>query len=124
MTVVDVVITDQTGLFEKITGALSQLPGSIFWEPEQLPPAGRTSDRCFFMWRVKTVELSKIQPSVVFFEDTLESFLTGKDCPTEQISAHRKEGKIQNFFHDLISLGQPFPHKSMCIGIFHSVEPL
>ena len=98
MTVVDVVITDQTGLFEKITGALAVTGLNILGARA----ITRHDQLAIDVFYVEGENGGIVEDSTIhsFFENTLESFLAGKDCPIEQISAHRKKKeKIENFFH-------------------------
>ena len=114
-------VTDQTGLFEKLTGALAVTGLNILGARNY--PADELAIDVFY---VEGENGGIVEDSTIrgFFEDTLESFLKGKDCPTEQISAHRKRRKNPKLFPQLINLVPPFPHKSMFTGIYHSGGPL
>ena len=107
MTVVDVVITDQTGLFEKITGALAVTGLNILGSRA----ITRQDELAIDVFYVEGENGGIVEDSTIrgFFEDTLESFLTGKDCPTEQISAHRKKKEKSKTFSTTDKFGTTIP---------------
>jgi len=107
MTVVDVVITDQTGLFEKITGALAVTGLNILGARAITRNDGLAID----VFYVEGENGGIVEDSTVrsFFEDTLESFLSGKDCPTEQISTHRKKKEKSKTFSTTDKFGATIP---------------
>ena len=122
MTVVDVVITDQTGLFEKITGALAVTGLNILGARAITRNDGLAID----VFYVEGENGGIVEDSTVrsFFEDTLESFLSGKDCPSEQITTHRKRKRNPRPFPQPTNSGQPYHRRWMCTGIFHLAAPL
>ena len=107
MTVVDVVITDQSGLFEKITGALAVTGLNILGARA----ITRQDELAIDVFYVEGENGGIVEDSTIrsFFEDTLESFLTGKDCPTEQISAHRKKKEKSKTFSTSDKFGATIP---------------
>ena len=107
MTVVDVVITDQTGLFEKITGALAVTGLNILGARA----ITRQDELAIDVFYVEGENGGIVEDSTIrgFFEDTLKSFLTGKDCPTEQISAHRKKKEKSKTFSTTDKFGTTIP---------------
>jgi len=107
MTVVDVVITDQTGLFEKITGALAVTGLNILGARAITRKDGLAID--VFYVEGETGGIVEDPTTRRFFEDTLESFLTGKDCPVEKISAHRKRKEKSKTFSTSDKFGTTIP---------------
>ena len=107
MTVVDVVITDQTGLFEKITGALAVTGLNILGARAITRNDGLAID----VFYVEGENGGIVEDSTIrsFFESTLESFLSGKDCPTEQISTHRKKKEKSKTFSTTDKFGATIP---------------
>ncbi len=107
MTVVDVVITDQPGLFEKITGALAVTGLNILGARA----ITRKDHLAIDVFYVEGENGGIVEDSTIrsFFEDTLESFLSGKDCPTEQISAHRKKKEKSKTFSTSDKFGATIP---------------
>ena len=84
------------------------LPGSTFWVPEPSPERTSLAIDVFYVEGENggIVEDSTIRS---FFEDTLESFLKGKDCPIEQISAHRKKKEKPKTFSTTDKFGATIP---------------
>ncbi len=107
MTVVDVVITDQTGLFEKITGALAVTGLNILGARAITRNDGLAID----VFYVEGENGGIVEDSTIrsFFEDTLESFLSGKDCPSEQITTHRKKKEKSKTFSTTDKFGATIP---------------
>jgi [protein-PII] uridylyltransferase len=107
MTVVDVVITDQTGLFEKITGALA-VTGLNILGARAITRHDQLAIDAFY---VEGENGGIVEDSTIhgFFENTLESFLAGKDCPIEQISAHRKKKEKSKTFSTSDKFGATIP---------------
>lgn len=107
MTVVDVVITDQTGLFEKITGALAVTGLNILGARA----ITRNDQLAIDVFYVEGENGGIVEDPTIrsFFEDTLESFLAGKDCPTEQISAHRRKMEKSKTFSTNDKFGETIP---------------
>jgi [protein-PII] uridylyltransferase len=107
MTIVDVVITDQNGLFEKITGALAVTGLNILGARA----ITRNDQLAIDVFYVEGENGGIVEDSTIrsFFEDTLESFLSGKDCPTEQISAHRKKKEKSKTFSTIDKFGATIP---------------
>ena len=107
MTVIDVVIKDQSGLFEKITGALAVTGLNILGARA----ITRQDQLAIDVFYVEGENGGIVEDSTIrsFFEDTLESFLTDKDCPTEQISAHRKKKEKSKTFSTTDKFGATIP---------------
>ena len=107
LTIVDVVVTDQPGLFEKITGALA-ITGLNILGARAIT---REDDLAIDVFYVEgenggIVEDLSIRQS---FENSLESFLVGKDCPIEQIAAHRKKSEKAKTFATSDKFGAKIP---------------
>jgi len=107
LTIVDVVVTDQPGLFEKITGALA-ITGLNILGARAIT---REDDLAIDVFYVEgenggIVEDVSIRQS---FENSLESFLVGKDCPIEQIAAHRKKSEKAKTFATSDKFGAKIP---------------
>ena len=107
LTIVDVVVTDQPGLFEKISGALA-ITGLNILGARAIT---REDDLAIDVFYVEgenggIVEDAKVRQS---FEASLESFLAGKDCPVEQIAAHRKKAERAKTFTNLDKFGAKIP---------------
>ena len=107
LTIVDVVVTDQPGLFEKITGALA-ITGLNILGARAIT---REDDLAIDVFYVEgenggIVEDVSIRQS---FETSLESFLAGKDCPIEQIAAHRKKSEKAKTFATSDKFGAKIP---------------
>ena len=107
LTIVDVVVTDQPGLFEKITGALA-ITGLNILGARAIT---REDDLAIDVFYVEgenggIVEDVSIRQS---FETSLESFLAGKDCPIEQIAAHRKKSEKAKTFASSDKFGAKIP---------------
>lgn len=107
LTVIDVVVTDQTGLFEKITGALAVTGLNILGARA----ITRKDQLAIDVFYVEGENGGIVEDSTIrsFFEDTLESFLKGKDCPIEQISAHRKKKEKPKTFSTTDKFGATIP---------------
>jgi [protein-PII] uridylyltransferase len=107
LTIVDVVVKDQPGLFEKITGALA-ITGLNILGARAIT---REDDLAIDVFYVEgenggIVEDVNIRQS---FETSLESFLAGKDCPIEQIAAHRKKSEKAKTFATSDKFGARIP---------------
>ena len=107
LTIVDVVVTDQPGLFEKITGALA-ITGLNILGARAIT---REDDLAIDVFYVEgenggIVEDVSIRQA---FETSLESFLAGKDCPIEQIAAHRKKSEKAKTFATSDKFGARIP---------------
>ena len=107
LTVVDVVIQDQSGLFEKITGALAVTGLNILGARAITRNDGLAID--VFYVEAEKGGIVEDQSTRNFFEETLESFLSGKDCPDQQISAHRKKMEKPRTFSTTDKLGTTIP---------------
>lgn len=107
LTVIDVVVTDQTSLFEKITGALAVTGLNILGARA----ITRKDQLAIDVFYVEGENGGIVEDSTVrsFFEDTLESFLMGKDCPIELISAHRKKKEKPKTFSTTDKFGATIP---------------
>ena len=107
LTVVDVVVTDQSGLFEKITGALA-ITGLNILGSRAITREDDLAIDVFYVERENggIVEDVSIRQS---FETSLESFLAGKDCPIEQIAAHRKKAEKAKTFSTSDKFGAKIP---------------
>ncbi|NDH17496.1 MAG: hypothetical protein EBY48_10565 [Opitutae bacterium] len=107
LTIVDVVVTDQPGLFEKITGALA-ITGLNILGARAIT---REDDLAIDVFYVEgenggIVEDVSIRQA---FETSLESFLADKDCPIEQIAAHRKKSEKAKTFATSDKFGARIP---------------
>ena len=98
MTVVDVVITDQTGLFEKITGALAVTGLNILGARA----ITRQDELAIDVFYVEGENGGIVEDSTIrgFFEDTLESFLTGRIVPQNKFPLIVKRRKDPKLFYD------------------------
>ena len=107
LTVVDVVITDQPGLFEKITGALAVAGLNILGSRA----VTRKDQLAIDVFYVEGESGGIVEDPAIrsFFESTLESFLSGKDCPDEKISAHRKKKEKSKTFSTTDKFGATIP---------------
>ena len=107
LTIVDVVVTDQPGLFEKISGALA-ITGLNILGARAITREDNLAIDVFYVEGENggIVEDAKVRQS---FEASLESFLAGKDCPVEQIAAHRKKAERAKTFTNLDKFGAKIP---------------
>jgi [protein-PII] uridylyltransferase len=107
LTVVDVVITDQSGLFEKITGALAVTGLNILGARAITRTDGLAID--VFYVEGETGGIVEDPTIRSFFENTLESFIAGEDCPVKKISAHRKKKEKSKTFSTSDKFGATIP---------------
>lgn len=107
LTVVDVVITDRPGLFEKITGALAVTGLNILGARA----VTRQDDLAIDVFYVEGENGGIVEDPTIreFFENTLTSFISDQDCPEQQISAHRKKKEKSKTFSTSDKFGATIP---------------
>ena len=107
LTVVDVVITDRPGLFEKITGALAVTGLNILGARA----VTRQDDLAIDVFYVEGENGGIVEDPTIreFFENTLTNFITDQDCPEQQISAHRKKKEKSKTFSTSDKFGATIP---------------
>jgi len=107
LTVVDVVITDRPGLFEKITGALAVTGLNILGARA----VTRQDDLAIDVFYVEGENGGIVEDPTIreFFENTLTNFITDQDCPEHQISAHRKKKEKSKTFSTSDKFGATIP---------------
>ena len=107
LTVVDVVITDRPGLFEKITGALAVTGLNILGARA----VTREDDLAIDVFYVEGENGGIVEDPTIreFFENTLTNFITDQDCPEQQISAHRKKKEKSKTFSTSDKFGATIP---------------
>lgn len=107
LTVVDVVVIDQPGLFEKISGALAVTGLNILGARAVTRKDGLAID--VFYVEGESGGIVEEPATRSFFESTLENFLAGSDCPDEQITAHRKKKEKSKTFSTTDRFGARIP---------------
>ncbi len=107
LTVVDVVVQDQSALFERITGALS-VAGLNILGARAVTRIDHLAIDVFYVEREKGGIVDDPE-TMTFFESTLKDFLSGKTSPDEQISEHRRSAEKSKTFSNKERFGATIP---------------
>lgn len=107
LTVIDIVTPDQVGLFEKITGAISISGLNILGARAVTRKDGLAID--VFYVEVEKSGFVEDEETKRICEQNIQSFLTGKSSPDDQVMEHRKKLDGNRLFSNNEKLGQRIP---------------